>query len=391
MIGFWIAAAVLSALVAALVLYRAHLAIGHPAADPTVDVYRRQLGEIDDLADRGLLADSERRSARAEAARRLLTAADEAQAATDTPAASKSLRLWITIAAATAPLLAVGLYLFLGSPGASDQPFKRRLAEWTAAPDINQLTAQQLAAVLQDKIKSDPGQVQGRILLARVQAAYGDLPSAIQSLKTASRMAPGDADIWSNLGEALVQQAQGNETPAAQDAFRKVLAIDPTAGSARYHIARGKIMAGDVAGGLADWRGLAAKLQPDQAQILNQEIAATEKAGRLVEAVQPAQQAQAQPEAPQGDAADQIAKAAPEQQQAFIHQMVEGLAAKLKANPKDVQGWARLIRAYGVLGEPDKQKAARADMRRAFKGDPASIQAVQDALAAPPTAVPGAP
>jgi len=39
-------------------------------------VYRRALAEIDDLADRELIAEDERRAARTEAARRLITAAD---------------------------------------------------------------------------------------------------------------------------------------------------------------------------------------------------------------------------------------------------------------------------------------------------------------------------
>ena len=38
----------------------------------------------------------------------------------------------------------------------------------------------------------------------------------------------------------------------------------------------------------------------------------------------------------------------------MIRGMVEGLAAKLKANPDDLEGWMKLGRAYGVLGETDK-------------------------------------
>ena len=75
MIVFWVAAALLSVAVAVLIVLRAARAADRlPAVDPTLAVYRRQLSEIDDLADRGLLAQTERRSARTEAARRLLTA-----------------------------------------------------------------------------------------------------------------------------------------------------------------------------------------------------------------------------------------------------------------------------------------------------------------------------
>src|SRR6202012_4039333 len=71
MITFSIAAVLLSALAAVLILQRASGAARRTDADPTLAVYRRQLNEIDDLAERGLLAEAALKSARAEAARLL--------------------------------------------------------------------------------------------------------------------------------------------------------------------------------------------------------------------------------------------------------------------------------------------------------------------------------
>ena len=52
-----------------------------------------------------------------------------------------------------------------------------------------------------------------------------------------------------------------------------------------------------------------------------------------------------------------------------INAMVSGLAARLKANPNDPQGWLRLIRAYSVLGETDKAKAALATaLQKCWRG-----------------------
>ena len=42
----------------------------------------------------------------------------------------------------------------------------------------------------------------------------------------------------------------------------------------------------------------------------------------------------------------------------MIRGMVDGLAARLKDNPADVDGWLRLSRAYGVLGEPERARDA---------------------------------
>ena len=79
---FWIAAGGLASLAAYLVMRFARSAevMSETGADPARAVYQRQLDEIDDLAAGGLLPQTERDAARAEAGRRLLSsnpAADE--------------------------------------------------------------------------------------------------------------------------------------------------------------------------------------------------------------------------------------------------------------------------------------------------------------------------
>ena len=48
----------------------------------------------------------------------------------------------------------------------------------------------------------------------------------------------------------------------------------------------------------------------------------------------------------------------PDQQAAFIRAMVERLAERLETEPGDFQGWLRLARAYGVLGEAAQAETA---------------------------------
>ena len=48
----------------------------------------------------------------------------------------------------------------------------------------------------------------------------------------------------------------------------------------------------------------------------------------------------------------------------MIHGMVDRLAARLKQDGNDVDGWLRLVRAYMVLNEPEKSRAVRDDARR---------------------------
>ena len=60
--------------------------------------------------------------------------------------------------------------------------------------------------------------------------------------------------------------------------------------------------------------------------------------------------------------------------------MVDRLAARLKQDRSDLDGWVRLVRSYNVLGEPEKARAAAAYARQALAGDPAKLQQLNAAL-----------
>ena len=391
MITFSIAAALLSALAAALILQRASGAARRTDVDPTLAVYRRQLSEIDDLADRGLLGEAELKSARAEAARRLLGAAKTVEAPSAevaSPKTPRALFLAILGGAVAAPVLAGALYVVLGKPGLADQPYAARLKAWTANPD--QFGPGEIAAVLQSVVKERPKDVKPLTLLAQVQIQTGNVPGAVESIKKAIRLEPNDTDLWSNLGILLLMEGQGEETAPAGDAFRQAVKLDPKNPAARYHLARARIAAGDVAGGLDQWRALAADLPADdpQHQQLLTQIAATAQAGRLVAQPQPAAQPPQQ-QAEGGGSADTLAGAltgqggGPPPGAPDPRQMVAQLEARLEQDPNNLPGWQRLIRSYAVLGMPDKLKQAQAKARQIFKGQAEALQAIDNAAAAP--------
>ena len=57
----------------------------------------------------------------------------------------------------------------------------------------------------------------------------------------------------------------------------------------------------------------------------------------------------------------------------MIEGMVNRLATRLADKGGSIDEWGRLIRAYTVLHETDKAKAAVADARRALEQDPSSV------------------
>jgi cytochrome c-type biogenesis protein CcmH len=92
-----------------------------------------------------------------------------------------------------------------------------------------------------------------------------------------------------------------------------------------------------------------------------------------------------------GPTPDQVAAASQMpagDQQAMIQNMVEGLASKLKANPRDPNGWVRLMRARMVLNQPDAASAAFHEALKTYSGDSAQQSAFKEA--ARQLGVPGA-
>ena len=63
----------------------------------------------------------------------------------------------------------------------------------------------------------------------------------------------------------------------------------------------------------------------------------------------------------------------------MIRGMVQQLADKLAADPKNLDGWLRLARAYKVLGEADKAREALGSARTTFAGDSAALARIEAA------------
>jgi cytochrome c-type biogenesis protein CcmH len=379
MIWLWIAAALISAGLAALIVQRAaraasavqsHAVQGQGASDdnPALGVYRRQMAELDELAERGLLAEDERRSVRAETGRRLLAAAGRAEA----PLKASGPTV-ILVAAAAVPLVALAAYFLVGAPNRPDLPFAQRLAQWRAA-DPQSLSPPQMAALLRVIAAERPNDPEPLKNLAIAELASGQPGEAVQALQRAIALAPKRADLLQLAGEIQVVQANGEVDDGAQGLFRRALAIDPTAPTARYYLARARIAGGDVPGGLADWRALDATMAADDPRkaSLEGEIAQVTRTGRLT---------QPQAESPgEGPAQGQAQVGGPQ-----IQAMVDGLAARLAAHPDDPDGWVRLVRAYTVLGESDRRDAALAEARKRYAGRPDVLKALTQAMQPPPS------
>ena len=342
MILFWIIAGVLTlaaAVVLAAPLFDTRKFKGEDAF--ALEVYRDQLAELTRDEQRGLLTAEQAKAAQIEIERRIL-ALDEGKKFQ--PARPPSHHLTLAMAVIL-PLAGFGLYLMLGSPHLPSQSAMDRLAEERArtSPEVQALEA---------KVEQSPSDAQSWIDLGR---AYVDVERAKDAKDLfAKAMALGrkEPDLLRQFAHAAILAEGGRVTTDAQAALQRALSADPSDPTSRFFLALAKAQNQDVEGALADWLTLERQLPPEAPlrQLLTQNI---DQAARQL-GKDPAKlpgRTVGRGAAP-GPSADDMAAAeqmTPEQRQAFIESMVERLAAEMKEEPENLEGWIRLANAYGVL------------------------------------------
>jgi cytochrome c-type biogenesis protein CcmH len=369
MIWFWMVAGllILAALAALLgpLIWRAGRGAGEGEA--VVEMFRRQLADIDAESAQGRLASDEAAAARTETTRRMLVAADREREGVGLAAANPAEASWRVGAAVGVagllPAAAIAIYFAVGAPAAINPPAAASAAPGAGQHDVTELAA--AADQLKARLARDPDHPDGWVLLGRTFASLQRFNEARDAYFRALTFKPDEPQLHAELGEVLVLAARGAVTPAAEAEFAKS-GNDPRA---RFYGAEAAVQRGDNSAAKTALQTLLADAPADSSW--RKVVAA-----RLAELAP--DEPQASTKAPAGPNAQDIAAAqsmSPEERQAMIRGMVERLAARLEQQPGDKEGWTRLARAYDVLGEAEKARAARA--RAAAVGEAATSPPVR--------------
>ena len=338
-----------------------------------VVIYRDQLHEIERDRASGTIGTAEADAARVEVSRRLLAAAD-AQAP---PAADPALRLrhrrWTAVAAfVVIPLGAICVYLVLGSPDLPGQPLAQRFA---APADANSVAG--LIARVETHLERNPDDGRGWDVVAPIYMRLGRFDDAIRAYRSALKLEGETADRQASLGEALAGAAGGVITTDAKGAFERALVLDKSNPRAQFYLGLAAEQDGRASEAVDRWQSLIARAPADAPW-----LAYVREALARVEPSRAQTQGSGAP-AGSGPSAQDVASAAempPSERDQMVRGMVERLAARLSADGSDVEGWLRLMRAYVVLGELGKARAAAADARRALASDPTKLHRIDEGV-----------
>ena len=359
---FWALAILLAAVAGLFVAAAARAPAGHdaPAEEGALAVYRDQLAEIERERERGLIGDPEAEAATLEVQRRMLRAGRAASTAPGGRAAGGAGGAVIA-AALCVPLVGGGLYALTGAPGQRSAPLEERAGERALAS-----RAQAAAATLARRI-GDAGEAaapEDRAALAQALTSlgrYAEAAAALEPVASRDDAPSGLVTLWVEARLAAANGAMDVETRAAVD---RAVRADPLNPAASYYLSYALETDGDLAAArevLVRRLAIEAEAPPWAAAF----VQGIDRLGARLDLppVEVGEIVGTAPGAlvrrgPTAEAAEAARDMAPEEREAMIRGMVDGLAARLETATDDPAGWLQLARARAVLGEPDAAREA---------------------------------
>ena len=202
-------------------------------------VYKDQIHDLEKEYVLGNLSSEELQIAKDELARRLLDdVGDTAQITKSTPQAWRAPWIWVMGFVFLVPVAASVMYAVMGQPLALNPAALQAEAE--QGSDISPEKMTEMATALTRRLKDEPNQVDGWIMLARVQRAREQFDESDEAFRKALALSKDD-NLAIEHAEVLAQKNQGNFAGQPWAIIQRVLTVDPQhlnalllAGSASY-------------------------------------------------------------------------------------------------------------------------------------------------------------
>lgn len=189
-----------------------------------VEILRDQLRELDADLAAGTISRDQFDQARREIEQRVLE--DAAAAPTEAPAPGHG-RIVAVVVGIAIPVLAVAIYLVLGSPQALDP---KVAAARPAQEQAHEITPEQIAAMVEklaQRMKANPENVEGWVMLARSYNAMQRFPEAAQAYAQAIQRLPNNAQLLADYADALAMVQGRSLEGEPEKLIQRALEADP--------------------------------------------------------------------------------------------------------------------------------------------------------------------
>jgi cytochrome c-type biogenesis protein CcmH len=183
-----------------------------------------------------------------------------------TSAAARAPRTVLAFLALLIPLLAILLYRTVGEPRALDPVWRDAVAATAPATPGAQdvLDMQQAVASLAERMKSEPDDLEGWMLLGRAYKTMERFEPAREALANAYRLAPENADVLVEYAEALVLASESRRFQGeALELLTRAVELQPDSQRGLWLLGIAAYQAENFAQAVQVWERLLASLPPD--------------------------------------------------------------------------------------------------------------------------------
>lgn len=224
--------------------------------ETNLGIFRAQLAELEREKSAGTLAEADFAQARAELQRRLLEeVASEEDAAPEPTLAVPSRKTAIALLIAL-PLAALATYSVLGKPQALNPEVR------VAKP---QMTPEQINAMvdrLAEKMKANPEDMQGWLMLARSYKSQGRYDDAVNAFAKAEKVVNQEPDLLASYAETIALAGGKGLKGKPRQLVEKALKLDPKHPHSLFLAGAAAMEAGDNKKGIAYWEALLPEVDP---------------------------------------------------------------------------------------------------------------------------------
>lgn len=220
-------------------------------------IFRDQLAELAREKAEGSLAEADFEQARHELQRRLLEEVEPATTGGAAPAAmhgpSRKMAIVILV---LLPILGLLGYGILGNPKALD-PVQTAAPQQMTPEKINEMVTS-----LAEKLKANPDNIQGWLMLARSYKSMGRYDEAVEAYAKAEKAINDDPDQLASYAETIAMANGKGITGKAVQLVERALKIDPNHGHSLFLAGAAAMEAGDNKKGIAYWEALLPQVEP---------------------------------------------------------------------------------------------------------------------------------
>lgn len=305
----------------------------------SVGHFKAQLDELEADRKRGLIDERDAAAAKVEIERRLLRRERATDARVVTDGGFQSIMPYALLVL----LVPAALYVVMGRPDLPAKPGfianNRQMLVEEGGP-----TYGEALKAIQAHLEDAPDDKRGWDVLAKSARAIRDYSLAANAFAELARLEPDEPKWRVQQLEAMLGMANGQMTPAARLVLARLMSDEPNHPAGQYYMGLAFFQAGDEDRARAVWLALADR-SPEDAPWMAPLRERLEALGESLPTIS-------------DDEMAAVAAMSDEDREAFIAQMIARLAARLEANPGDVEGWMMLARSQLSMGDRESAIAA---------------------------------